>query len=209
MKLYDCATAPSPRRVRIFAAEKNIALKKIAVDLASGEQHGADFREVNPDCVVPVLELDDGTRISEVFAICQYLEEFQPQPALMGRTPVERATISMWNAKVEQQGMWATADAFRNAAKGLKKHALPGPQEFDQIPELAARGRKRVELFLAMLNRRLEGQEFIAADVYSIADISAMVVIDFAARLKIGLPEDAVDLERWYGQVSSRTSAGA
>jgi glutathione S-transferase len=209
VKLYDCATAPSPRRVRIFAAEKNIALEKIAVDLASGEQHGVDFREVNPDCVVPVLELDDGTRISEVYAICQYLEEFQPQPALMGRTLVERATISMWNAKVEQQGMWATADAFRNAAKGLKSHALPGPYEFEQIPELAARGRKRVELFLEMLNRRLEGQEFVVADVYSIADISAMVVIDFAARIKIGLPEDAVDLERWYGQVSSRASAGA
>ncbi len=209
MKLYDCATAPSPRRVRIFAVEKNIELEKIAVDLASGEQHGADFREVNPDCVVPVLELDSGTRISEVFAICQYLEEFQPQPALMGRTPVERATISMWNAKIEQQGLWAVADAFRNTAKRLKNHALPGPHEFDQIPALAARGRKRVELFLEKLNRRLEGRKFVAADVYSIADISAMIVVDFAAWIKIGVPEDAVDLGRWYRQVSSRPSAGA
>ncbi len=209
MKLYDCATAPSPRRVRIFAAEKNIVLEKVAVDLASGEQHGADFREVNPDCVVPVLELDDGTRISEVVAICQYLEEFQPQPALMGRTPVERATISMWNAKVEQQGLWAVADAFRNAAKRLTSRALPGPHEFDQIPELAARGRKRVELFLEKLNRRLEGQEFVAVDVYSMADISAMVVVDFAAWIKIGVLEDDVDLGRWYRQVTSRPSAGA
>lgn len=209
MKLYDCAAASSPRRVRIFAAEKNIALEKIAVDLASGEQLGADFREINPDCVVPVLELDDGTRISEVFAICQYLEEFKPQPVLMGRTPVERATISMWNAKIDQQGFFATADAYRNSVKWLKNHALPGPHEFDQIPELAERGRKRIGLFHEMLNRRLEGREFVAADVYSIADISAMVVIDFAARIKIGLPDDAVDLVRWYEQVSSRSSSGA
>jgi len=209
LKLYDCATAPSPRRVRIFAAEKGIELEKVAVDLARGEQFSAAFREVNPDCVVPVLELDDGTRISEVLAICQYLEERHPEPTLFGRSAEERALTTTWNARIEQQGLWAMAEAFRNAAKSLVGKAIPGPDPIEQIPELAVRGRKRVELFLAKLDRQLEGREFIVGDLYSIADISAMVVIDFAAWIKISIPGDASNLTRWYEAVSSRPSANA
>ena len=93
MKFYDCATAPSPRRVRIFAAEKGMVLDSVQVDLANGEQFSDEFRKVNSDCVVPVLELDDGTLLSEVVAICQYLEELQPEPSLFGSTPVERARV--------------------------------------------------------------------------------------------------------------------
>lgn len=141
MKLYDCKTAPSPRRVRIFAAEKNIQLETTQVDLASGEQFGAAFSEINPDCAVPVPELDDGTRITEVLAICQYLEEIQPEPALIGRTPETRAMAMMWAIKGEQQGFVAIQNAFRNSAKGLKGHALTGPVSFEQIPELVERGR--------------------------------------------------------------------
>ena len=207
--LYDCATAPSPRRVRVFAAEKGIELEKVAVDLASGEQFSAAFREVNPDCVVPVLELEDGTRITEVLAICQYLEERHPEPTLFGRSAEERALTTTWNAVVEQQGLWATAEAFRNTAKGLSGKAIPGPYPFEQIPELAVRGRKRLELFLAKVDRQLEGREFIVGDLYSIADISAMVVIDFAAWIKIPIPDDALNLARWHEAVSSRPSANA
>lgn len=195
--------------MRIFAAEKGIELQKVAVDLANGEQFGAAFREVNPDCVVPVLELDDGTRISEVLAICQYLEEQHPEPTLFGRSPTERAFVTMWNAKVEQQGLWAMADAFRNAAKGLGGHAMPGPDAYAQIPELAARGRKRVELFLAKLDRQLEGRKFVVGNLYSIVDISAMVVIDFAKWIKIPIPDDAPNLARWHKAVAARPSAKA
>jgi glutathione S-transferase len=209
LKLYDCATAPSPRRVRIFAAEKGIELEKVAIDLARGEQFSAAFREVNPDCVVPVLELDDDTRISEVLAICQYLEERHPEPTLFGRSAEERALTTTWNARVEQQGLWAMAEAFRNAAKSLVGKAIPGPDPIEQIPELAVRGRKRVEIFLAKLDRQLEGRKFIVGDLYSIADISAMVVIDFAAWIKISIPGDASNLTRWYEAVSSRPSANA
>ena len=118
MKFYDCATAPSPRRVRIFAAEKGMVLDSVQVDLANGEQFGDAFRKINPDCMVPALELDDGTLLSEVVAICQYLEELHPEPALLGQTPVERAIIAMWNIKIEQQGIMAIAEAFRNSTKG-------------------------------------------------------------------------------------------
>jgi glutathione S-transferase len=209
LRLYDCQTAPSPRRVRIFAAEKSISLEKVPVDLATGEQFGDAFRAINPDCVVPVLELDDGTCISEVIAICHYLEALHPAPALLGRTPVEQALTLMWNAKAEQQGLWATADAFRNAARGLKDHALPGPDRYVQIPELAERGRARASSFLEKMNRQLDGREFIAGDFYSLADITAMIFVEFAKRLKIALPDEAVHLQRWYDDVASRPSASA
>lgn len=209
MKLYDCKTAPSPRRVRIFAVEKGIELELVQIDLAGGEQYSEEFRAINPDCVVPVLELDDGTRISEVTAICYYLEEVRPEPPLFGTTAVERAAALMWNAKVEQQGLLGMMDAFRNAAKGLNRHALPGPDEYDQIPALAERGRRRVELFFGRLDDRLRHAEFIAGDRYSIADISGLVLVDFAKWVKIGIPEDAAHLARWYEAVSSRPSAVA
>lgn len=209
MKLYDCRTAPSPRRVRIFAAEKAIELDVVQVDLANGEQFGEHFRAINPDCVVPVLELDDGTRINEVLAICHYLEEVMPEPPLFGATPVERAEILMWNTKVEQQGLMAMADAFRNAAKGLRGHALPGPNEYEQIPALAERGRRRVESFLQKLDDRLGHTNFIAGEAYSIADISGLVVVDFAGWIKIPIPDDARNLRRWYEAVSARPSASA
>jgi len=209
VKFYDCETAPSPRRVRIFMAEKGIEVETVPVDLAKGEQFDADYRKINPDCVVPALELDDGTCISEVLAICQYLEERYPEPPLLGRTATERAVTTMWNAKAEQQGLWATADALRNTVKGLQGRALPGPDDYDQIPELAVRGRQRAAAFLARLNGQLAEHEFIAGDAYSIADITAMVFVDFAMRLKIPLPDDAHELRRWHEAVSSRPSAAA
>ena len=209
MKFYDCATAPSPRRVRIFAAEKGIELDTVQVDLANGEQFGAAFRLVNPDCVVPVLELEDGTRLTEVLAICQYLEEIQPEPTLFGATPAERALATMWNIKVEQQGFLASAEAFRNSAKGLRKHAIPGPDSFEQIPELAERGRERVRLFFNKLDEQLAEHTYIAGDNYSIADITAMAVVDFAGWIKITVPDDASNLAAWYASVSARPSARA
>jgi len=209
VKLYDCRTAPSPRRVRIFAAEKGLDLDLVAVDLASGEQFGAEFRKINPDCVVPVLELDDGTHLSEVIAICHYLEEIKPEPTLFGTTAAERAAAFMWNAKAEQQGLWAMADAFRNTAKGLQGHALPGPDQYEQIPELAERGRSRVAMFFEKLNDQLGHREFLAGENYTIADITALVLVGFAARLKIDFADDAANLRRWYDNVSARPSAAA
>lgn len=209
MKLYDCKTAPSPRRVRIYLAEKGIELDTVQVDLGRGEQFGPEFRRINPDCVVPVLELDDGRFISEVIAICHYLEVLHPEPPLFGRTPEEQAAVLMWNARVEQQGLWAMADAFRNSAKGLVDKALPGPDPYPQIPELAERGRIRVQAFFQRIDAQLADNQFIVGDFFSIADISTMVVVDFAAWLKMSLPDDAQNLSRWYESVAGRPSAAA
>lgn len=209
LRFYDCKTAPSPRRVRIFLAEKDIELPTVQVDLGSGEQFSEAFQKINPECVVPVLELDSGQCISEVLAICDYLEELHPEPALFGSTPEERAAVLMWNAKVEQLGLWAMADAFRNSAKALKNNALPGPDPYLQIPELAERGRRRVGKFFERLNGQLADYEFVAGDFYSIADISAMVFVDFAGWIKISVPDSATNLARWYAAVSKRPSASA
>jgi glutathione S-transferase len=209
MRFYDCRTAPSPRRVRIFMAEKGIEIETVQVDLGKGEQFQDAFRAVNPDCVVPALQLDDGSCISEVLAICHYLEAQHPEPALLGTTNEERARILMWNAKVEQQGLWSVADAFRNSAKGLKKRAATGLVGYPQIPELAERGRGRVEQFFRRLDEQLADNEFVAGNRYSIADIAAMVVVDFSAWIKLSVPEDAVNTQRWYEAVSARPSAKA
>ena len=204
MKFYDCSTAPSPRRVRIFLAEKGVELETVQVDLRTGEQFSDEYRAINSDCVVPALQLDDGTCLSEVLAICSYLEALYPEPPLMGSTAEERARVLMWNGKVEQQGLIAVADAFRNSTKGFKDRATTGPVNYAQIPELAERGRARVEQFLRRIDEPLSGSEFLAGDNYSIADISAMVVIDFAGWVKIGIPDDAPNTKRWYETVSSR-----
>jgi len=209
LKFYDCKTAPSPRRVRIFLAEKGVEIETVQIDLGKGEQFSEEFRKVNPDCVVPALELDNGTCISEVIAICQYLEDTYPEPVLLGNTPEERALVSMWNGKVEQLGLMAMMDAFRNSAKGMVDRALPGPESYAQIPELAERGRRRLLHFFYRLNDQLAGNTFLAGDNYSVADISAMVLIDFAGWIKIAIPDDAIHVARWYAEVSKRPSAAA
>ena len=209
LKFYDCKTAPSPRRVRIFMAEKGIEIETVQVDLKAGEQFSDEFRSINPDCVVPALQLDDGSCLSEVLAICDYLESLHPEPPLLGKNPLERARILMWNGKSEQQGLWATANAFRNAARGLADRAITGPVPYAQIPELAQRGRDQVKQFFYRLDRQLSANDFVAGERFSVADITAMVTSDFAARLDIPIPEDTAHTRRWYESVATRPSYAA
>ncbi|MGJ4941177.1 glutathione S-transferase family protein [Bradyrhizobium sp. HKCCYLS1011] len=207
MKFYDCATAPSPRRVRIFLAEKGLALPTVQVDLRNGEQFMPAFRALNPDCTVPVLELDSGAAITDIIAICRYLEELHPEPALMGRSAEERALIECWVRRIEWDGIYAVQEAFRNAAPGLKGKALPGPLPLEQIPALAERGRLRLQHFFAWLDGRLADNAFVCGPNFTIADISAMVTVDFAARARLEPPAHLRHLQRWYREVSMRPSA--
>jgi glutathione S-transferase len=209
MKFYDCATAPSPRRVRIFMAEKGLEITSVQVDLAAGEQFGEAFRAINPDCTVPVLELDDGRNLSDVFAICLYLELQHPEPPLMGCDAAEKAIVTMWNNKLEWHLLAPLADAFRNRAKGLAKRALPGPDSYEQIPLLAERGRTRALSYLAKLNAQLESREFVAGDAFSVADITLAVAVDFAAWSRTPVGDELGNLRRWHVAVSSRPSMRA
>ena len=204
MKFYDCETAPSPRRVRLFIAEKGIDIETVQVDLASREQFSENFQKINPDCVVPALELDDGSVITEVVAICDYLESKYPEPPLFGTSAEERARVLMWNAKIEQQGLSAAADAFRNSSEHFKDRAMTGRVSIAQIPELAQRGRDRIGHFYDRLDGQLADNKYVAGDRLSIADITARVSVDFAIRLKIPIPEQATNVQRWHGVVSGR-----
>ena len=207
MKLYDYEGAPSPRRVRIFLAEKGIEIPMVQVDLAAKAQHDADFNAVNPYRTVPVLELDDGSRLSNTAGIYAYLEALHPQPPLLGNTPEEKGQIAECAWWIENDGYMAVAEAFRNKAKGFVNHALPGPVEYTQIPDLIDRGLRRTQHFFSNLDECLADCEFIAGDRYTAADIIALVTIDFAKWVKQTLPESASNVRRWYDTVSARPSA--
>ena len=209
MKLYDCRPAPSPRRVRIFMAEKGIELQTVQIDLRNGEQFSPAYRALNPQCVVPYLMLDDGTGIGEAVAICRYLEEVHPDPPLLGVDARDRAAVAMWDHRMEVEGFMAVGEAFRNSTPGFTGRALAGPQGYEQIPALVERGKARTRAFFAGLDRRLADSEFVAGPRYTIADITALVAIDFAGWMKIAIPEDHIHLMRWHQAVSARPSAKA
>jgi glutathione S-transferase len=209
MKFYDCAVAPSPRRVRIFLGEKGITLPTIQVDLRKGEQFGDAFRAINPDCTVPVLELDDGRRICDSLAICVYLEQTRPQPPLMGVDAADRAIVAEWQRRAESDGFLAVAEAFRNSTPAFKTRALPGPDDYAQIPALVERGRARTRAFFKVMNARLAEHEFVGGERYSIADITTLVAVDFAGWIKLGIPDDCPHLRRWHQAVAARPSAKA
>ena len=204
MKFYDCATAPSPRRARLFIAEKHLAVETVQVDLASNEQLSPAFRAINPRCTVPVLVLDDGTVLTENQGIAAYLEAAFPEPPLLGRTPAERGLVANWNARCELEGLWAVAECFRNRTRGLANRAITGPREFAQIPALAERGFARAEDFLATLEARLSECTYLAGEFYSMADITALCVVDFAAWIKLTVPEGYTALQRWRELVNLR-----
>jgi glutathione S-transferase len=209
MKLYDYAPAPNPRRVRMFLAEKGIALPTVQVDLRANEQFTPAFRAINPDCTVPVLELDDGTRIADVMAICVYVEAVQPQPALMGTDALDRATVTAWQRVVERDGFFAVAEALRNSSPAFKGRALPGADDYDQIPALVERGHARVGNFFRTLDARLAGHKFVGGETFSIADITAVVSVDFARWIRLTVPDECSHLRRWHAEVSARSSAKA
>ena len=209
MKFYDCSSAPSPRRVRIFLAEKGITVPTVQVSLREGEHLTAAFRKLNPDCTVPVLELDSGAVINDAVAMCVYIEETHPEPPLIGATAQQKALTIAWNRRVERDGFYAVMEAFRNSTPGLKGRALPGPDDYEQIPALAERGRARVRRFFETLNARLGESPFVAGPRYSMADITAQVAIEFAKWAKLTPPESCTHLISWFATVSTRSSAKA
>ena len=207
MKLYDCQMAPNPRRVRVFLAEKGVDIPKTEVSIIKGENLKPEYLAVNPRGLLPTLELDDGNRIDETIAICRYIEETQPEPNLMGRDALEKAQIESWQRHMEFDGLNPTGEMFRNSFEGFKNRGLPGLENVQAIPELAARGKAGVERFYERLEHRLSQSHYIAGERYTVADITALCVVDFAGFAKMGIPE--ANTKRWHADVSSRPSAKA
>ena len=205
LTLHQTAGSPNSRRVRIFAAEKGLALTLVPVDLGAGEQRSPAYAKINPRQMVPTLVLGDGTAIGEVPAIWRYLEEIHPAKPLLGATPRERALVGMWERRMELDGFAGVMEGVRNAMPGLKGRAIAGPHDYEQIPALVERSKLRVADFLADLDVRLAEVPFVAGDQFSVADITALVTIDFGvAAFSVPAPTGPGALGRWYEAVSSR-----
>jgi glutathione S-transferase len=202
--LYDCSTAPSPRRARILLAEKGIRHETVQVDLRNGEQLGEAYRKINPQCTVPALRTEEGAILADNAAITAWAEARYPDPPLLGTTPLEKAEIASWNWRAEFEGLLAIAEAMRNTSPALANRALAGPANYAQIPELGKRGLERLQRFLVALNERLDGREFIAADRFSVADITAVVAVDFARIVQVKPGEQHPHLLRWRAKVGER-----
>lgn len=209
MRLYDFSKAPNPRRARMFIAEKGLDIPNTQIDLGSDEQLKPEFLAINPDATVPMLETDEGVLLSETVAIAHYLEQLCPEPPLMGKTPTEQALVLMWNNIVEQQGMIAVAEAFRNSSDFFKNRAIPGPINHAQIPALADRGRKRMDQFFDRVNQRLQDSPFLAGNDYTLADISLLAITDFSRVTKYRATNDRPALAQWHADASARPSAKA
>ena len=204
--LYDCATAPSPRRARILLSEKGIVHATVQVDLKTGEQLGDAYRQVNPQCTVPALQTGEGPLLTDNAAIAAWAEARFPEPALMGITPAEKAAVASWNWRIEFDGLLAIAEALRNSSPAMANRALPGPVDYAQIPALAERGRARVQQFFETLNEHLAGRDFIATDRFSVADITAVVAVDFARVVRIKPGDEHPHLQRWRAAMALRPS---
>lgn len=203
MKLYEAHTAPNPRRVRIFLAEKGITdVEMVQVDLAAGENLTEDMRAKNPTTKIPFLELDDGTCIGETLAICRYFEEIQPEPPLMGRNPQEKAQVEMWQRRVDFYFMMQVGMCFQHTTGYFKDRMTP-------VAEWGVEAGKNAAAYMKELNEHLARSKFMVGDYFSVADINLICALDFAKVIKLKPSEDYTHLLRWYKEVSSRPSAKA
>ncbi|MCE2391380.1 MAG: glutathione S-transferase family protein [Proteobacteria bacterium] len=202
MQLHTSAIAPSPRRVHIFAAEKGIDLPRVEVDINSMENRKQPFMELNPMGKVPVLELDDGSFLSESMAICRYLEDLHPEPNLLGRDAREAAFVEMWNRRMEHEIVLSVFATFQNTHDYFK-------ERIEQVPEYGEVSKRNVLGRLAWMDGELAQRPYVAGDRFTVADITLLAAVDFGRVTGIRIQDDQQNLARWHESVSSRPSAGA
>ena len=201
MKLYE-SPSPNARRVHIFMAEKGIECERIAVDIRAAENLSAEYLAKNPGGRVPMLELEDGTFIGESVAICRYLESLQPESPLFGESGIEAAKVEMWQRRAELNFLLEVAGAFRNIT-GFFKDRETCVAEWGQVCA------ERAPKMLSMFDEQLSQTAYLAGDTFSIADITLAVALDFARVVKVVALPELSNIERWYGEVSARSSFGA
>ena len=203
MKILQTKTAPNPRRVRVFLAEKGIEVPYEELDLMQGALKTPEFTQLNRFQRVPVLILDDGTAIAETMAICRYFEETKPEPALFGKGAKQRALIEMWNRRMELGLLFSVAQAFRHL------HPAAATLEVPQVAAWGEANKPRAQEILQFMDEELGKSRFVAGDDYSVADITALVAVDFARVARIQRSEGHKNLARWHAEVSARPSAKA
>lgn len=210
MKLYDAAWAPSPRRVRLYLAEKGIEVDRVMIDLRSDEQLGDAYLRVNPRGAVPALELDSGEVICESSAICRYFEALHGPSPLFGENAIDIARIESWTRRIEQEGYAAVVYVLRNQREAFRDRGVAGKwPAVPQIPELAQRGAILWQAFIGALDKHLAGRDWIATATYSFADITALITVDFAKAAKLTIPAGHANALRWYEAAAARPSSAA
>lgn len=203
MRLFDGGRAPNPRRVRVFLAEKGIEVPMVQVDMAGMEHRGNPMTSRNPLQRLPVLELDNGTILTESIAICRYFEELHPEPALFGRGALGKAKVEMWQRRMELNFLFCVAQAFRHIHPAMREWEVP------QVPAWGEANKPKALDFLAILDRELADREFAAGDEFSVADITGMIALDFMKPARIQIPAEMTNVVRWHQALSSRPSASA
>jgi glutathione S-transferase len=202
MKLYDFPGAPNPRRVKIFAEEKNITLELINCDMAKREHKSPEFLSKNPSGKIPVLELDDGRCISESIPICRYLETLVSEPNLFGNDPFEISFIESRNRFIELE-LWSQI-----GTSWVNGPIVGAMGIFNQIPDAKKASDKNVEAYYERLNKEFSSSEFTAGDRYTVADITLLSAIDFASSMVDLKPSESLtELYRWHNQILSRASS--
>lgn len=199
MKLYNSPKAPNPDRVDYFlrAKGKFDEVETQAVSIMKQEHKTEDYRKISPFAQVPVLVLEDGTSITESRAICTYFEGLYPEPNLMGKDPKEKALIEMWDRRVEYLMFLQFATWFRNS------HPAMAPLEVPQSAEAAAKGERNAKSFALRVNDHLAYNDFLAADRFSIADITLYVTCGFAKIMKWTPAEDHEHLAKWHARIDA------
>ncbi|NAW84962.1 glutathione S-transferase [Photobacterium halotolerans] len=200
MKIYELAPSPSARRVSIFLAEMGIDVERVSIDIRGGENLSDAFQAKSQNGLIPVLELDDGTTISESVAICRYFDEAYPnEHSLFGNTPLEKAQVEMWQRIVELKGLFVAMQAFRNIT-GVYKDRETCVESWGEV------SRQRLIAFLPVLDKRLSESAFVAGDTFTVADITAYVMCNFMKNLNINLDDSLPHIQAWFQTVSQRPS---
>jgi glutathione S-transferase len=203
VKLYDGGRAPNPRRVRVFLAEKGIKVPTEQVDLGKLQQRSDAYTAINPMQRVPALILDDGTVITESVAICRYFEALYPDPPLFGRGALDIALVEMWQRRAELHLLLPASNVFRHLHPAMKQMEEP------QVAEWGEANKSRVMTFLRFLDGELKGRPYLAGKDFTVADITAMIAVDFMRVSKLSVPDDLGNVRRWHESVAGRPSAAA
>ena len=202
MKLYDLKAGMNPRRGRIFLAEKGIEGPRVDVDMMKGENATPAFLALNPLGKLPVLELDDGTVLTESMAICRYFEELHPEPPLFGRDPLDRAKVEMWNRRMELEIAYPMTQVFQHGYEFWKGRIT-------QVPAFGEVCREKLRDRMNWLDAELADRNYIAGDSYTVADITAQCGLLMGKAVDMRIPETLENLSRWYASVVSRPTARA
>jgi glutathione S-transferase len=202
MILHDLPAGMHPRRVRIFLAEKGVALPTRVIDMARGDNASPEFLRLNPLGKLPVLELDDGTAITESLAICRHLEALHPEPPLFGRSPLESARIDMWTQRMDFELSRPIVDAFVHGSEFFRGRV-------EQMPAWAERSRAHALATMRWLDGELAGRAHVAGPDYSMADIVAQCALVLGKAAGVRIPAELPHLARWFAAVGTRPTARA